>query len=50
MIVLLYRAERISGWTDEKINDYEMAVSNYFKKYIYFLLSLNITLSLIHKI
>uniref|UniRef100_A0A915EEC6 SSD domain-containing protein n=1 Tax=Ditylenchus dipsaci TaxID=166011 RepID=A0A915EEC6_9BILA len=32
MIVLLYRAERIGGWSDAEIRDYEMSVSNYFKK------------------
>ncbi|CAK5059630.1 unnamed protein product [Meloidogyne enterolobii] len=31
MIVLLYRAERIGGWTNEDISNYEMSVSNYFK-------------------
>lgn len=31
MIVLLYRAERIGGWTNEDISNYEMNVSNYFK-------------------
>uniref|UniRef100_A0A915M2B4 SSD domain-containing protein n=1 Tax=Meloidogyne javanica TaxID=6303 RepID=A0A915M2B4_MELJA len=33
MIVLLYRAERIGGWTNEDISNYEMSVSNYFKNY-----------------
>ncbi|KAF7638765.1 SSD domain-containing protein [Meloidogyne graminicola] len=33
MIVLLYRAERIGGWNDEDISNYEMSVSNYFKNY-----------------
>ncbi|KAI1701030.1 patched family domain-containing protein [Ditylenchus destructor] len=31
MIVLLYRAERIGGWSDDEIMNYEMNVSNYFK-------------------
>ncbi|KAL3074938.1 hypothetical protein niasHS_014383 [Heterodera schachtii] len=35
MVVLLYRAERIGGWKDDDISDYEMSISNYFKdKYI----------------
>jgi hypothetical protein len=32
MIVLLYRAERIGGWTDREIKDYEMSISKYFEK------------------
>uniref|UniRef100_A0A183BVE9 SSD domain-containing protein n=1 Tax=Globodera pallida TaxID=36090 RepID=A0A183BVE9_GLOPA len=31
MLVLLYRAERIGGWFDDDISDYEMRLSNYFK-------------------
>ncbi|KAI1700968.1 patched family domain-containing protein [Ditylenchus destructor] len=31
MLVLLYRAERIGGWSDDEIMNYEMNVSNYFK-------------------
>lgn len=30
MIVLLYRAERIGGWNDQDIIDYEMNISKYF--------------------
>ncbi|CAD5208391.1 unnamed protein product [Bursaphelenchus xylophilus] len=31
MVVLLYRAERIGGWSDKEIKDYEMATSRYIK-------------------
>lgn len=33
MMVLLYRAERIGGWSDLDINNYEMSISKYFEKY-----------------
>lgn len=32
MIVLLYRAERHGGWTDQEIKNYELSISKYFRK------------------
>ncbi|KAI1728642.1 patched family domain-containing protein [Ditylenchus destructor] len=32
MVALIYKAERVGGWSDEEIQAYEMSISNYFEK------------------
>lgn len=32
MVALLYKGERVKGWTDQRIKDYEMQISHYFEK------------------
>ncbi|KAH7726785.1 CRE-PTR-12 protein [Aphelenchoides avenae] len=31
MVALLYKGERVKGWTDQRIKDYEMRISHYFE-------------------